>query len=228
MKKPNFYTELSYVLGIIFLSLGTSFMTKADFGLSMVVAPAYLIHLKLSPIFSFISFGVASYLFQAVILILLSLILKKFKISYLFSFVTAVVYGFSLDGFILLTEKIPAETIWIRIVLFAAGLLLSTFGISLFFHTYISPEAYDIFVKDLSAGKGYNIGKTKTIYDFSSLAVSVVLSFCFFGLFQFRGIGIGTAIAACVNGSLIAFYGKLLERHFEFKDALPLRKFFER
>ena len=228
MKKPAFYTELSYVLGILFLSFGTSLMTKANLGLSMVVAPAYLIHLKLSPYFSFITFGVASYLFQAVILIVLSIVLKKFKISYLFSFVTAVIYGFALDGFIFLTKDIPAEAMVARIALFAAGILLSTFGICLCFHTYISPEAYDVFVKDIACAKGYDIGKTKTVYDFSSLAISVILCFCFFGLFQFRGIGIGTAIAACVNGTLIGMYGKFLEKHFEFKDALPLRKFFER
>ena len=228
MKKPAFYTELSYVLGILFLSFGTSLMTKANLGLSMVVAPAYLIHLKLSPYFSFITFGVASYLFQAVILIVLSIVLKKFKISYLFSFVTAVIYGFALDGFIFLTKDIPAEAMVARIALFAAGILLSTFGICLCFHTYISPEAYDVFVKDIACAKGYDIGKTKTVYDFSSLAISVILCVCFFGLFQFRGIGIGTAIAACVNGTLIGMYGKFLEKHFEFKDALPLRKFFER
>lgn len=228
MKKPAFYTELSYVLGILFLSFGTSLMTKADFGLSMVVAPAYLIHLKLSPYFNFITFGVASYLFQAVILIVLSVVLRRFKISYLFSFVTAVIYGFALDGFILLTKNIPSEALTVRIALFAAGILLSTFGICLCFHTYISPEAYDVFVKDIATVKGFDIGKTKTVYDFSSLALSVILSFCFFGLFEFRGIGIGTAIAAFVNGALIGAYGKLLEKHFEFKDALPLRKFFER
>ncbi len=228
MKKPAFYTELSYIFGILFLALGTSLMTRADFGVSMVVAPAYLIHLKLSPHFSFITFGVASYLFQAVVLVLLSVILKRFKISYLFSFVTAVVYGFALDGCILLISNIPSDALIVRMALFAAGILLSTFGIALFFHTYIAPEAYDVFVKELSAVKGYDIGKTKTAYDFTSLGVSVIMSFCFFGLFQFEGVGVGTVIAAFVNGTLIGFYGKLLEKHFEFKDALPLRKYFER
>lgn len=228
MKKPAFYTELAYILGIVFLPFGTSLMTKADFGLSMVVAPAYLIHLKLSPFFNFITFGVASYLFQAVILVVLSVILKKFKVSYLFSFVTAVIYGFVLDGFVALTDRIPADTLVARIALFAVGIVTAAFGIAMFFITYISPEAYDVFVKDLAATKGYDVGKTKTAYDFSSLALCVVLSFCFFGLFEFRGIGIGTAVTACLNGTLIGLYSRFFKKHFEFKDALPLRKFFER
>ena len=39
-----FYTELAYVLGILALALGTALMERADFGVSMVVAPAYLLH----------------------------------------------------------------------------------------------------------------------------------------------------------------------------------------
>ena len=96
------------------------------------------------------------------------------------------------------------------------------------FRSYISPEAYEVFVKELSVAKGYKIDKTKIVYDFASLFLSIVLSFVFFGLFRFEGIGIGTVIAAFVNGLLIGFYGKLLDKRFEFKDALPFRKFFER
>lgn len=228
MKKPKFYTEICYILGVVILALGTALLTKADFGLSMVVAPAYLIHLKLSQYFSFITFGVAEYLFQGFLLILISLILRKFKISYLFSFVTAVLYGLVLDGFILVTDLIPSNTIPLRIILFVVGILCITFGVSMFFHTYISPEAYEVFVKDISQAKGYDIAKTKTVYDFTSCAISIILSFCFFGLFHFEGVGVGTIITACINGTLIGFFGKILDKHFEFKDALPLRKFFER
>ncbi|MBQ8782795.1 MAG: hypothetical protein IJZ57_03375 [Clostridia bacterium] len=228
MKKPGFYTELSYILGILILAFGTALVTLADFGLSMVVAPAYLIHLKLSQYWSFITFGVAEYLFQALLLIILSIILKRFKISYLFSFVTAVLYGLALDGCIFLTRGIPAEAFWVRIVLFVVGTVLCTIGVSLFFHTYISPEAYEVFVKDFAQAKGLDIGKTKIAYDFSSCALSIIMSFCFFGLFKFEGINVGTIVMVCVNGALIGFFNKKLDKYFEFKDALPLRKYFER
>jgi uncharacterized membrane protein YczE len=142
--------------------------------------------------------------------------------------VTAVIYGFVLDFFVSLTDRIPADTLIMRAVLFAVGIVTAGFGIAMFFITYISPEAYVVFVKDLAAAKGYDVGKTKTVYDFSSLALCVVLSFCFFGLFEFKGIGVGTAITACLNGTLIGLYSKFFKKHFEFKDAFPMRKFFER
>ena len=47
---------------------------------------------------SFVTFGMAEYCFQAVLLLAMCLLLR-FRVSYLFSFVTAVVYGFALDAF---------------------------------------------------------------------------------------------------------------------------------
>ena len=50
MKKKVFYTELSYVLGLVLMAFSTAFTEKADFGMSMVGAPAYILHLKISEI----------------------------------------------------------------------------------------------------------------------------------------------------------------------------------
>ena len=93
MKKKVFYTEMAYVLGIVILALGTALMEKANFGMSMVVAPAYLLHVKISQTLPFFSFGMAEYTLQAVIIVLLALVMRRFKLSYLFSFCTAVIYG---------------------------------------------------------------------------------------------------------------------------------------
>ena len=42
--KRTFSTELAYVFGIVFVARGVVLMEKADFGVSMVVAPAYLLY----------------------------------------------------------------------------------------------------------------------------------------------------------------------------------------
>ncbi len=228
MKKTKFYTEASYFLGIIILSFSAAIMTKADFGLSMVVAPAYLLHLKLSQYWSFITFGVAEYIFQGLILILLGIILKKFKISYLFSFVTAVFYGAMLDLFLSFMNMIDYNAFWFRVVLFIIGMVLCGFSVALVLHTYIPPEAYEVFTKEMCEQKGYDLGKFKTIYDCISCGLAIIMSFCFFGLFHFEGVKIGTVICALVNGKLISFFTKKLDNKFEFTDGLKLRKFFEK
>ena len=96
-KKGVLSSEAAYVLGIIVLALGTAFMERADFGMSMVVAPAYLFYLKLSQFIPWFTFGMAEYCFQAVLLIIIALVMRRFKSMYLFSFVTAFIYGIILD-----------------------------------------------------------------------------------------------------------------------------------
>lgn len=226
MKKHVFYTELAYVFGLIILALGTALMERADFGLSMVVAPAYLLHLKISEFLPFFTFGMAEYTFQAFLLILLFILMRRFKATYFFSFVTAVLYGFVLDGLMLLINLIPPFGLVGRLIFYVVGLIFCSVGVSLFFHTYISPEAYELFVKELSAKYNINIHRFKTGYDITSCIVSIILSFVFFGLWHFEGVKLGTVICALVNGFVISLCTRFFEKHWEFKDRFPLRRYF--
>ncbi len=230
MKKLIFPTELAYLIGLIFLALGTAFMEAADFGVSMVVAPAYLIYLKLSQIVPFFTFGMAEYTLQAVLLILLILILRQFRPSYLFSFVTAILYGLILDGSILLVGLIPPDNLFSHILFYAVGMFLCSIGVSLLFHTYISPEVYELFVKETSAKYHIDIHKFKTAYDCISCGVAIFLSFLFFGFGHFEGVKLGTIFCALINGFLIGQCTRFFEYIYNFTDVLPgtIRNFFEK
>lgn len=227
MRKRRFYTELAYVFGIIGLALGTALMEKADFGLSMVVAPAYLVHLKLSQVWSFVTFGMAEYTLQACLLAVMVLILRKFRISYLFSFVTAVVYGFTLDGCMALVALIGGGSMAWRIGFYVVGLLLCSTGVALIFRTYIAPEVYELFVKKMSAKMNRNISHFKIAYDCVSCLVAIILSFVFFGWWHFEGVKLGTVVCALVNGWLIGWIGRWMDNRLDYADALPLRRWFE-
>lgn len=221
--KRVFYTELAFVVGIVILAFSTALMEKADFGLSMVVAPAYLIHLKVSQFLPFYTFGMSEYIFQAALLIALTAIMRKFKISYVLSLVTAVVYGFLLDGMMALVALIPLDGIVWRLVFFVAGLLTCSVAIALLFHTYIPPEAYEMFVKEFSQKRSAPIAKVKTIYDCCSCAISIILSFAFFGFGVFAGVKWGTVVCAASNGWLIGKASGFLEKKYVFKDAFSWR-----
>ena len=221
-----FSTELAYGLGIVALALGTALMERADFGVSMVVAPAYLLHLKLSQTYPFFTFGMAEYTLQAALLIAMCLVLRRFRVSFLFSFVTAVIYGFTLDGCIALVALLPGGGIPARLAFYVLGMLVCAVGVSLLFHTYIAPEVYELFVKELAAKTGADIHRVKTIYDCCSCAAGVALSFVFFGLWHFEGVKLGTVFCALVNGMLIGQCSKYFESRFKFQDKLSLRKYF--
>ena len=226
MMKTVLYTELAYVLGMVGLSLSVALMTRADFGVSMVVAPAYLLYLKLNPVLPFFTFGMAEYTLQAALLLCTILTVKKFRPYFLFSFVTAVLYGFLLDGWMLLVQRFPAESIALRCLWYVLGLGLGAVSIACFFKTYIAPEVYELLVKELALKLSKPTHRVKTVYDCVSCAVAVVMSFAFFGLWRFEGVKLGTVICALVNGFLIGRCTGWMDRHLDFRDGLPWRKYF--
>jgi hypothetical protein len=64
------------------------------------------------------SFGIAEYCIQGLIILITVLAVRRFKLSYLFSFVTALLYGALLDSAIFAVSFIPNEALILRIVWF--------------------------------------------------------------------------------------------------------------
>ncbi len=226
MKKWKIAQEAAYLLGLAVLAIGTALMEAADFGMSMVVAPAYLLHLKLSPTLPWLTFGAAEYLLQGALILLLTAAMRRAKISYLFSFATAVLYALMLDLSIALVARLGVAGVLARAACYAGGMVVCSLGVALLFHTYIAPEAYELVVKELSGKLGLPIPKVKTAYDCVSCAVAVCMSFAFFGFGRFEGVKLGTIFCALVNGTLIGAISSWLDRTFDFPDALPLRMWF--
>lgn len=208
--------EAAYAVGQVTIAFGTALLTRANFGMSMVVAPAYLVYLKLGETWSWFSFGLAEYLFQAILLALTALVIGKFKKKYLFSVVSVIIYGILLDLSMAVVAYIPSDTIWWRLGIFAVGSVIVAAGVAFMFNTYLSPEVYELAVKELAEKFGSEVGKTKWIYDLSSLALAVILGFVLFGFGKFVSVGYGTLVNALTNGPMITLFNKLYAKRFEF------------
>lgn len=227
MKKSVFYKEIAYVFAILFIALGVALAAKAGFGVSMIAAPTYTFHLWLSQYTDIITLGTLEYIFQGMVITATVIIVRKFKISYLFSFATSVLSGFAIDFCFWVVAPLSAETLLARIIFFCASVISCAFGVSCIFHAYVSPAGHELFVKEVSSHFGKDIHKIKTGYDVSFLVLSVVLNLLLFR--GFVGIGIGTLITALANGPLIAVFARFLEKRFEFKAAFPkLEEYFEK
>lgn len=228
MRKKTFYTELSYLLGIIILPFGVVLMERANFGISMVVAPAYLIYRIVHDVMgvAWFDFSWGEAVLQTVLLLGMLAIMRKFKLSYLFSFVTAVLYAVVLKGMEYFPQ-VAEQQIALRLALYVIGMVVCSLGVCLFFHTYISPEVYELFVKELAEKFGIRIHLVKTVYDCVSSAIALTLSLVFFGWWPLVGINWGTIVCALINGWIIGQISKLLERYFIFQDRFPLRRFFK-
>ncbi len=240
MRKRNLPEEIAYLLGILCMAAGVACVSASNFGYSMIVAPAYLLFAKLGGL---ISFGTAEYLFQGVLLIFMCLLLRRFRVQYLFSFVTAVVYGYTFDLMLWLVGLVPSGGLVMRILLFAVGTAFISISVALFVRTYLAPEVYELFVRELARHNRWPFGRVKLTYDCVSCTFSIVMSIILFGSGVFgdfslsalgdaivsgyvlEGIGIGTVVAALVNGPLITLCGNWLDTHFERTQVPALAKY---
>lgn len=229
MKKIKIYSEIVYVIALFGLPLAVAIFAAADFGVSMIVAPAYIMSLKF-PIFTF---GQWDYIIQGFLFIAFCIAMKKFKTTYFVSFITCVIYGCILDMWRAVIPTLNPEItppgsmdLWVRIVLFVVGELLTSFMVMLFFKSYIYPQVCDLFVKGIVHRYNLNQIRFKRIYDISCLALAIVLSLVLFK--GFVGIGWGTVIIALTTGVIMGYFLKIYDKFFETVPLFPkLEKLFD-
>ncbi len=219
-KKIGKMNEAAWLLGILFCSLGVALCTKANFGLSMVAAPAYILHVKIAQFLPWYSQGTSEYVWQFLWLILTCLIVRRFRVKYLLSFGTGILFGLTLDGWLLLLGGgTPFVSLAVRILMLALGISVTALAIALFFRTSLPLEIYELTVAEISKRYSLPINRVKFVYDAFMLVTSAALAF--FLMRGFVGIGIGTLITTLVNASLISLFGKLLDRFFTFEPRFP-------
>lgn len=229
MKKNKIYEETAYFISIVFLAFAVAMISTTDFGLSMIVSPAYILSQKVS----FLTFGQSEYVIQGIMFIIFCILMKKVKLIYFSSFVSGLIYGAVLDFWQIVIPHFnpditPVGTlpVALRVVYFVLGVVLTSFSIALCFKVYLYPQIYDFFVKGVSEKFGIKQSKFKTAYDISFLIISVAMSLILFG--EFVGIGIGTLIMAVCNGMIIGFFSKIFDKYFVFEPKFKkFSKYFE-
>lgn len=215
-KKIGGMSELAYVIACITCSLGVCFATKSGFGVSMVVAPSFVLFNKISQIFPNITYGMVEYCFQGLLILVTAIVVKRFKWKYVLSFGTAVIYSLLLDFWRSIFGQEVYTELHHRILASAAGIIIVSFAVALYLRTYLPQEGYEVVVSEVTNKFNLKMNKVKWVYDLSSLTFAVVLMLCLFGGFSTEMIGIGTVVTTAVNAPLIAFWGWLFEKKFEF------------
>ena len=226
MKRIKRSSELLWLFGIVFVAFGVSICSKADLGVSMIAAPAFVVSEALISLWSGFSVGVTEYVLQGVLLILMCIIVRRFNWRYLLAFAVAVIYGYTLNFFLWLMSGITFEAIWLRWVMLIVGDIITAFGVACFFRTYMPLQVYELFVAEIAARFKINISKVKSGFDVSLLIISAVLALTLFGdvtsfdwttigYASFHSIGLGTLVTTAINSPIIALMGKLIDKIFE-------------
>ena len=184
MKKIRLPGEIAFVLSTVLLALAVAILTEADFGISMIVAPAYLLSLKSGVL----TFGQAEYVIQAGLFLVFCLVMRRFRPIWLMSFFTCLFYGAVLD----LWRMIPAFNPRIT----PPDSLPTALRIGMFSEKFSLPTA-----------------KCKTCFDLTCLLVSVGLSLLFFGRLEGIGIGtlVMAVINGTLIGGFLRLFDRTLD-----------------
>lgn len=225
-------SEFLWLLGVVFVALGVAICNKSNLGVSMVAAPAFVVSEALLPLWDGFSVGVTEYLIQGLMLLLLCLVIGRFRWQYLLAFAVAVLYGYTLNFFLWLLGSNCFAYIWLRWVMLLVGDTLIAFGVACFFRTYMPLQVYELFVAELAKRFKLNINKTKWTFDITLLLLSLILAFLLFGdaasfdwstigYASFHSIGLGTLLTTAINSPLITAMGKLIDRLFVPEPRFP-------
>lgn len=216
--------EIFWILGIFLVPLGAAICNKANLGISMIAAPAFIIHSAIEHLVpSFFTIGVVEYIVQAFFSLLLCLVILKVKLKYVLAILVGVIYGYVLDMWLLIIGSDPVEEIWLRYVLLVVGCTVTAMGVACFFRTYMPLQSYELFVTEISSRFKLNVNKVKWIYDVALLVLSIVLAFTLFGDVKtfnwseiyktsYHHLGLGTIIATFINSPIITITGKLFDK----------------
>ena len=219
-KKIGKMNEMAWVIGILVCSLGVCLCTRADFGLSMIAAPPYILHYALRDLWPWFTQGRAEYVWQAVLLIGMCLAVRRFRWRYLLSFAAAFIAGKSIDlWFIVLGGSAAYGSMAARIVAFVLGELLTSVAIAFVFRTSWPVQIYELLVREIADRYSLDVNRVKLVNDISLFVLSAVLSLLLTG--GFHGFGVGTVLITAVNAPLIALCGRLIDRFFTFEPRFP-------
>lgn len=232
MKKIEKSSELLWIFGVVFVALGVAICSKADLGVSMIAAPAFVVYEAIAPLWSGFSVGMTEYIIQGLMLVILCLVVRRFRWQYLLAFAVAVIYGYTLNLFLFLLGTDPFETVWLRWVMLILGDAVTAFGVACFFRTYLPLQVYELFVAELASCFRLNINRVKWAFDLSLLVLSLALAFLLFGdaasfdwssigYASFHSIGLGTLVTTAINSPLIAGMGRLADRCFVASPRFP-------
>lgn len=219
MKKdlPVLRGELALMVVVLINSLGVVLMLYSGSGISAISSVPY----AFSEVFTKVSLGTWTYIFQGLLVLSLMIMRKKFVAPYLFSFVVGFAFSEMLDVHEMWINVLPTA-IGYRVIYFIISYLLLCIGIALSNRCQMPIVPTDLFPRELSQITSITYPKIKISFDVICLAVTALLTGI--GLGHIKGLGVGTIAAAFTMGKGVGIAGDWMDRHIAFTSFLAKKQ----
>lgn len=201
--------ELALLIVLIINSLGVVMMLYSGSGISAISSVPY----AFSEVFSKISLGIWTDIFQTVLVLSLMILRKRFVPQYLLSFIVGAGFGAGIDIHEQWVHTLPV-TLPLRVFYFLAGYLLISIGIALSNRCKMPIIPTDLFPRELEDITKVKYSRIKISYDVICLSVTALLTFLCLG--EVKGLGIGTVLAAFTMGKVIGKIGEQMDKKLQF------------
>ncbi|WP_410207988.1 YczE/YyaS/YitT family protein [Fusobacterium sp.] len=201
----NYFKKYSlWILTVCINAFGNFLMIKSEIGSGPWIAASMGIAKATD-----IPIGVCTIMLNFAIYIPIMIISRKFDLLRLIgSFFVAFIFGKFLDFFIINIWWIESSNLICKILIFLAGDLILTAGISMYLRLNIALNPFDQFLQTVNEFLIPDIRKANLVYLGVPLLMATLLGI--YNGFYFRGIGIGTIFMFFFNGIFIKFYHKFI------------------
>lgn len=217
MTKKEFIKRcLIFLVGLFIVSLGISFITKANLGTSPISSIPYVLSLGFKP-----TLGEFTIVFSILLIIFQVMLLgKNFKLASLLQIPASFLFGYFIDLTMILLWWLNPSNYIMKIIALLAGCCILALGVYFEVLANVVMLPGESFINAVSIRFHKNFGNTKVCCDTSMVLIAILFSFVLFhGL---EGVREGTVISAVLGGFIVKFYGKVLDR-FE-KVLLPEKR----
>ena len=198
-----------FLIGLMFVSFGIAFVTKAELGISPVSAIPY----SLALIIPSISLGNWTIIYSLLLIGLEILLLRKDtnKLEIVLQLVISFLFGYFIDFSLwILTALAPKLYLW-RMISLLAGTAVIAFGVYLELVAGLVLVPGEAFVRAVAKVTGKEFGTVKVISDTTMSLIGAAL--CLIFLHKLSGVREGTIIAALLIGNIVKFYSKVFRKH---------------
>lgn len=210
---PVIRGELALLVVVLINSLGVVLMLHSGSGISAISSVPY----AFSEVFTRLSLGTWTYIFQGALVLSLMIMRKKFVPAYLFSFVVGFAFSEMLNVHKVWVDTLPAS-MGERILYFVISYILLCIGIALSNRCGLPIIPTDLFPRELADITRVRYSRIKVSFDVICLAVTAVMTIFLLG--HLDGLGIGTIMAAFTMGKVIGWIGEWMDRHVRFVSVM--------
>lgn len=188
-----------FLLGLFINSFGIAFITKSALGTSQISSVPYVFSLY----FTHISFGMMTFIFNMIFIIIQIIILKKdFQPIQFLQILANIIFSSFIDISMYLMNWFQPETLLIRIISLIIGCIILAFGISIEVAPNVIMVPGEGIVKAISDVTNKDFGMVKICFDITLIIIASLCSFFFFHSLQ--GVGLGTVVSALTVGKFVS------------------------